>query len=347
MEAAEYFDRGPGQAFFGDTRYPNFVIGEYFDELGISYRTHESGEHTEYAINCPKCMDRGEKRADVKYRLWLNDKTAYFHCFNCDWGGLLPWMVKHLSNVTYQDAIKILMGKQFDSLDRMNFRLFDEKIEAESDISQLKELKFPYGYNLISGPVPYLEERGVPWEWARDNDWGVGMGGFCDGRLIVPTYMEDRLVFWQGRAMWKDEENPKFKKVLNPSNVSAKPILYNFDKAKGFETVVIAEGFMDAAKIGDDAVATNGKRIHPEQIEYLVGAGVRNVVLMWDWDAWLDSRKHKGEVKPSSVERAVGALKVAFNVKVVKMPDERDPGDYIGFPPTGLRRMIEGAKEFA
>lgn len=339
---SRYFDREPGQHFIGDVRYPNFDLEGYFDDLKIEYKTHDSDGHIEYAINCPECVNRGEERPDTRYRLWINTDTARYYCFNCQWGGLLAWLVKNLSNTSYEEAVRMLMGKKLDPLDHMNLRLYEEQIEAEEAEWTLKELDFPYGYEPISGPHPYLEERGIPWNHAVERDWGIGTIGFCQNRLIVPTYMNNRLVFWQARSTWDEPGNKEFKKVLNPQGVSSKGILYGYDQAIGEKQIVICEGFIDAAKVGEKTIATNGKRIHPAQVEFLVEAQVESVVLFWDLDSWKDSRGKR----ESSIKRASDALKSFFKVKAVLPPDTRDPGDY-PWRSQDLQDLILKAKEIS
>jgi hypothetical protein len=309
------------ERFAGDTgRYPNFNIEGYLKEQAVEYRKHDSEDHNEFAINCPSCVERGEDREDTKLRLWVNPDRGAFYCYNCHWTGLLPRFIMKMSKVQYHDAIKILRGKDMDSLDHLNLKLFDEAVEFDDEDIELKEVEMPFGYEPIEGPHPYLEKRGVPWEYAADNDWGLCRVGYCKDRIIVPNYMNNKLVFWQARWAGDDGAGKDFKKVLNPKGVSARHVVFNFDAAKEFEEIVICEGFFDAVKVGPHAVATNGKKRQ---------TNAKRVVIMWDLDAWTDSRKRRtGEIVPSSVDRAASLLKICFEVRAVKMPDKKDPGDY-------------------
>lgn len=323
--------------------YSGFALGEYLDKQQYPYKVHSSGSHSEYAICCPECKNRGEPRDDTKFRLWINTENGLFHCYNCYWSGTLLHFVQKTSGVDLRNAIKLLRGKKVDLMNSMSFRLSDNEPEMEENVTAIKEIEYPYGYEPIEEPHSYLQKRGIPLEYARKNDWGSAKIGFCANRIIVPTHMQDRLVFWQARATFEDS-SADFKKVLNPSGVSAKPVLYQYDSAKKFEEVILAEGFMDAAKIGPDAMATNGKRLHMPQVEWLAEAGVKSVVLMWDRDAWEDRRERKGVVTPCSIERAADMLKVMFEVKAVRMPDQRDPGDY-PFQSGELRNLIVKAEK--
>ncbi len=334
---SEYHDE---DRYIGDTgRYPNFNPEQYLQDLNIDFKTHDSEDHQEVAINCPCCKERGEMRDDTKFRCWLNPELGTFYCYNCGWAGLFPKLIRKLSKVQLHDAMRILRGRDLDSLEHMNLKLWDESVDFREEEYELREVEFPFGYEPIEGPHPYLEERGVPWEYAADNEWGICRVGYCKDRLIVPMYMNYRLAFWQARATWKSDEKD-FKKVLNPKGVSARHVLYNYDEiVEAYDEIVICEGFFDACKVGPQAVATNGKNLHPQQVEWLRQTNVKRVVLMWDKDAWTDGRTKK----PSSIERAADLLKICFDVRAVKMPDERDPGDY-PFLSKDLKEMIAGAE---
>lgn len=170
----------------------------------------------------------------------------------------------------------------------------------------------------------------------------------------MPSFMDNKVVYWQARATWEEPGNKDFKKVLNPKGVSARPILYNFDVAKKFEEIVIVEGFIDAVKAGSNAVATNGKRLHDEQIEWLSKTSAKTIILAWDLDAWTDAkrmrdgtlaRKKDGTlVKPCSMKRATEKLRARkFDVRCVKMPAGRDPGSY-PYNSEELKRILKSAR---
>ena len=99
---------------------------------------------------------------------------------------------------------------------------------------------------------------------------------------------------------------------------------------------------MDACKVGEDAVATNGKNLHPQQVEHITNAGIKKVVLMWDADAWSDGARKKNKL--SSIQRASDLLRMwGIQVRAVKMPEGKDPGSY-EFHSHELREMIKLAK---
>jgi len=336
---------------FDSNRYPNFNLEEYLTEKEIDFKNHDADDHQEVAICCDMCEERGEKRNDTKYRLWVNTKVGKFYCYNCDWQGSMPWLVRHLEKASIEDALKILRGELLDPMEHLSLKLYEEKMEpddAEEDL--LPEVSFPHGYSPIMRPHPYLAKRGIDWQYAEANDWGVSSAGYTEGRIIVPTYIDSKLVFWQARATWEEEdhelhrtfENDDFRKVLNPKGASARRVLYNYDLAKKFETIVLVEGFIDAYKVGDNAMATNGKTLHAKQIELLRDTKAKTIILMWDRDSWNDNKRKKRDKRPS-VKKAADMLKMFFDVKAVKMPEGRDPGSFKRGS-ISIRALLKSAK---
>lgn len=331
---------GDNEELIGHERYPNFSLEQFFAENSIAWKTYDSGDHKELSINCPSCQERGEDSPDRKKKLWINTDKGTFYCYRCQWSGSFIRLIQKLTNASFRDTIRILRGDSLDPLDHLNLKLLVESHEPDNMESELPEIELPYGYEPIEGPHEYLEKRGIPWKYAAQHEWGVSVAGYTKDRIIVPIFMDGKVVFWQARATWESEEDD-FKKVLNPKGVSARSVLYNYDIAKNYETVILVEGFMDAAKTGPDAMATNGKNLHPQQVEWLIKAGVRSVVLMWDSDAWSDGRGKK----PCSIQRATELLRTfGLSVKCAKLPVNRDPGSF-AYRSKVLRRYIEAAKE--
>jgi len=325
--------------------YPNFDLREFMTDHDREFKTYNSGDHTEVAINCPMCHERGEDTPDTKLKLWINVVTGFFHCYRCDYSGSIPKLVQKISNTTFIGALRLLRGSRLDPMDYLNLKIHREPYEGELENDAIREIELPYGYQPIECPHPYLEKRGIPWEYAAKHDWGFADVGFARDRIIVPTFMDERLVFWQCRYTKEIAEGSDIKKVLNPQGVSARSVLYNYDVARRGETIVIVEGFIDAVKVGPEAVATNGKRLHPAQIAWLQKSNAKTIILLWDQDAWTDERRRKDGklLKPSSLAKAVSLLSINFQVRVARLPDKRDPGDY-PYHSKELRKILLAAE---
>jgi hypothetical protein len=333
-------------------KHPNFNLEQFFIDQDVAWKTHSGGDHTEYAVNCPKCHERGEPTPDTKQKLWINSEKGTFHCYRCQWTGTMTRLVQGFTGFTYLNAIKLVRGSLTEGMDFLNLTLHTDRFEKFEEQNELREVELPHGYEPIEGPHPYLAKRGIPWQYAQKHDWGVSVAGYTKDRIIVPTFMNSKLVFWQARATWEpsdveteDDNDIMLKKVLNPKGASARHVLYNFDVAKNYETIVIVEGFIDAVKTGPNAVATNGKNLHPAQVEYLRRTKAKKIIMFWDADSWTDGKTHKGKRKPSSMQKAVELLRSAnFEVLAAKLPPSRDPGSF-KYRSLQLQRILSRAKE--
>lgn len=343
-----------------EQRFPNFDVCQFLTDKKIDHRKHDAEDHTEIAMNCPACVERGEPRPDEKLRLWIAPERGTFCCYNCGWDGNLIHFVMKVAQVGVRGALKIMRGKT-NVLEYLNFSLCHDAERDESDeIAENPEISFPHGFESFDEVRrktvfhDYLKRRGIPLAYAKAMGWGFSTVGYTKNRLVVPTYMNDRLVFWQARdvleggkltgkahELWK---TPDYKKVLNPKGVSSRKVIYGYDAVKACEEVVLVEGFVDASKIGDAGAAINGKALHAAQVEALAALPkLKRIVLVFDNDAWTDQRHHRngprlGKMKkPCSIEVAKRLLSVYFEVRAVRLPDDRDPGRY---PVGGLDDVI-------
>jgi len=191
--------------------------------------------------------------------------------------------------------------------------------ELRSDIlaslSPALPIRFPDGWQPITQPLPYMEQRQITMEDVRFFGLGWCNSGPYQGRLIFPVWDGPNLVYYQGRAMWA---NPKLK-ALNPPAIPgaavSSELLMNLDLAARYPRVAIVEGPTDLVRTGPDAVATFGKRITAAQIARLMRAGVQRIDLMWDSDA-------KAEMLEVST-----ILSALFDTRLVFLP-HGDPGDW-------------------
>ncbi len=183
------------------SKYPRFEIESFFITHDIEWKAHESGDHIEHAINCPSCHQRGEPTHDIPKKLWINVAKGTFYCYRCQWAGSMIKLIQKLLNTSYLNVIKILKGKPLDVMDHMDLKLVLPRVEPDLTTDAiLKDVELPYGYEPIEGPHPYLEKRGIPWKYAQKHDWGVSVTGYTKDRIIVPTFMDGRIVFWQARS---------------------------------------------------------------------------------------------------------------------------------------------------
>jgi len=143
----------------------------------------------------------------------------------------------------------------------------------------------------------------------------------CEGRLIIPIYHNRKMVGWQARATYEcDWKKSTFPKYYTAPGTPRRHILYNFDNAKKYKSIVVVEGPTDVWRVGPQAVCTLGATITSQQ-QALIEKSFKHFsgVLLYDPD--LDD---KVSVKTDSAVSALSeSLKYGFCK--INLPDDRDP----------------------
>lgn len=277
----------------------------------------ESGEY--YRVNCPFCHD-------TRKRLWVNHRFSEF-----------PWLA-HCFNETY-----CMSGTEGRSRRQRLFQMVFEvnrpfRLPVESGFAP--EEQEPGEVDLPGEIVPltrlhwthpavqYLTGRGFDLA-ELDRDYGVGYCSEAEqsyyplrGRIFIPVVMRGELVGWQGRwpqdINWKETRTPKY---YNLRGMPKRRMLYNFDNAKHYRTVVLVEGVTDVWSVGPQAVSVLGSELTRVQSELLcdVWRGGTCVVML-DGDAQENNEIMTREL--ASRFQAHGG-----HTFPVRLPPDKDPGD--------------------
>lgn len=133
-------------------------------------------------------------------------------------------------------------------------------------------------------------------------------------RIGFPIKRDGKTIGMSLRAI-RSHQLPKW--LHQPSTIKTSELLYNFDEAIGKEEVAVVEGITDVwayHEIGVTAVATYGAHLGDEQRRLLIQLGC-DIVLSYDGD----------KAGRDATKRAIEALGRTSNVKVVHLPDGKDP----------------------
>ena len=243
--------------------------------LNIPLPPHPNGRGF-YSVVCKVCNDHGKKgpRAGFKF----DDDSVGYNCFNCGHKALydpaesasMPEsMEKVLEAFDVQDSEskQVLLTGMANSNSGLKVKKRDPLKEIEPP-----EVELPKGcYKLKNDQDDkwtviardYLEtERGIdpdsyPFYLYKGSDkkW--------KGRLIIPIYKDDKLIYFQGRSL---VTMPR--KYMSPS-LPKDRVLFGFDKLFRHNDgpLYVVEGFFDAMSIG--GVAVFGNQMTPEQVRWL------------------------------------------------------------------------------
>lgn len=319
----------------------DFDLEAYLLDHGFEPLRAKNGE--EWVGPCPSC-GKTKVAVDLVKRGW--------HCWICQkyedyWdthehrvkrrpamgaGGILA-LVKWLDGLDTADAIAFVAQHAAAGV---NLRELPDLrlVESVLDANAAPAIPPPEGWREIDSVLPYMERRGITMEDARC--FGLfycppGSGRYRN-RLIFPVWESGRLIYWQARAMYEEDEwrssrpGDRFIKALNPERtpgaVVSSEVLMNIEQACQYARVAIVEGPMDCLRTGPDAVCTFGKQMSPAQVRRLLVRGVTAVDLLWDGP----KSKEPHGAWPEMFEIAPW-LSTFFDVRLVFLPSG-DPGDW-------------------
>lgn len=269
-----------------------------------------------YCVCCPFCNDVGNK-------LWIN------HMYGADYDQRSGRRTDTHLAVCYKNNC-INSPERREHLEDLVFgpgkRLLPRVPIQEGTVSCGPQQIQPPGkiLNLLEVPdtapaVEYLNSRNFDIE-VLTNAFGVGVCveplpqyRVMKGRIYIPSYFNQQLVAWQGRAPTAQKIDMKYYTAGTKSRA-----LYNYDLASRQDCVVIVEGAPSVWRLGAVGVSLFGKTLSfwQENTVATTWAG-KPVFVVLD----------QGEEE--AIEKVVMQL-CRHNLKVVPvlMPDARDPADY-------------------
>lgn len=210
-------------------------------------------------IKCPCCPPDDP---DPSRHGNLDPETGSYSCWRCK--GSHPAVVIARAGRISVSAAGELIRKNSDG---RTSRRFEETVMAESISLPGSQVPQDIHRKYLEGRGFDVEElcfyhgirfTGMMEKW-NGVDWGF--------RIIIPVFdMRNRLVSFQGRALFEKQEPrylfpPKSKQVRD-----CKTLLYGSELCAGMDRIVVAEGVMDAWKLGRGAVCTFGTGVSPEQV---------------------------------------------------------------------------------
>lgn len=279
-------------------------------QLHISYEaTSDSLARGYINIKCPMCGD-----SDTGHHMGLH-KSGRWSCFRDSVGhkGRDPKrIISLISGLDHGSAAELLLGSSTSLED------FEEEASTFMSLDEDKSgpswnLTFPPEIKKLISPKgrarmywKYMLGRGFKNSDEVSDVCNRYNIHYCDrgqwgGRIILPVYLDNKLVSWTGRSVYEDAEF-RYKHLSNKPEhsprglINTKDTLYNYDNAtkSGAHMCVLVEGPFDAIKIdfygyhrGIVSVAGFGNRVGDSQLELLstLGEQVNEFVICGDENA--------------------------------------------------------------
>ena len=317
-------------------------MSRLLDYLETRLGTYSGGSTGEYQFHCPFCIDRKGDESDQR-KLWINIDKGMVVCYRCHYGSQgLAWFFRCLNGgVIRLEELRLLKGEapllaEGTTVDDAVYELLFSR--SKPNVQTLKPVALPDEYVSLTQCYlgnrrarNYLKRRGIPKFRARDYSVGYCETGEYANFLIFPVFQFGQVVYFTNRYCG----NRKLK-TKNPPNVegyyTAGSVLLNYDSVLGRRRVVLVEGAFDCMAYGRDAIASVGRTLSSAQvtlIEYLVHNGLQELVISYDSDAVLETKK--------AYEALVGRVP---KVSVVLL-DSGDPHERR----RELKKLVRGRKE--
>lgn len=268
----------------------------------------QTGNPVEYEMDCWKC--------DGSKKLYFNTHKGVGFCQKCQAKiplaallaeaglqlGLSKEALKELAQETRQEDL----ADAGNLMDYLADRLFGNKSQSPtvSDLPRallpdhflpLKEAQDTYDGRIA---LNYLLKRGFSETTLFQLGFGFCPTGFYGGRIIIPFYENDKLVYWQARD-YLGRQDPK---ILNPlakhCHVGKSEVLFNYDTVRKSKTpiVVVCESWGSALAVGEFAVGVNGTYVSETQFRKLLSLPASTFMVLFDHGAELKANRVAAEL---------------------------------------------------
>jgi DNA primase len=238
-----------------------------------------------YLVNSPF-------KPDKKFKLSISPSKKCYHCWKSDESGPIWKLVQIINKCSKQESIDLVYKTKINTIEDFETKielLKKYKIEKENKTIK-KHIELPYSFQPITiesknkfnlKALKYCIKRKIdPMKWKI---------GYCDkgtycGRIIIPFYSNNELLYWTARTFLNHE--PKY---LNPpinefNSIKKEEIMFT-GNIKKYDEIIVVEGILDAISlidIGINSCSIQGKSLSDYHIEYL--RQFKNVIIGFDND---------------------------------------------------------------
>lgn len=254
--------------------------------------------------DCPDCG---------KHKYGVNLSLNKSNCFSCGYNPKPLDLIKEVENISSLREIYEVL----DHLEGITY--YEEEVKA---YELKKDTVLPDGYKnikrgdsvLAKAARAFIKRRGFDIKKMSQKGWGYGTKGKYFGYIIIPFYVDNKLVYFNARLFIG--QGPKFNNPeVEEFGLGKSFIIYNKEALYLYRTTWVVESVTNSETIGENACAMGGKSLSAVQINEIIKSPCEKIIIGLDRDA-LDK-----------------AIKLAFKlveykkVKVVVMDDDRDIND--------------------
>ncbi len=257
-------------------------IYENFENVSVQ----NNGTH--FHARCPLCGDSKISRTKKRFHLDYKNGNPVFNCFNCNESGGFLKIYCRVLGISQETAIKRLY--RYDS-DRLKRQLVPKKSTVQKPNAQQPN----FNWILNDCASEELEVESIQYEtWIkhlrlfRENreipesiKLFYAYKGNYKGRIIIPIYDGENIIYFQGRRMPDTNIEPKYKNPVAEKSL----IIHNREKFDRDKYIIVTEGLIDCAMIGDQGTTMLGVEAADEFLKTLMKLTDVGVILAYDNDA--------------------------------------------------------------
>ncbi len=313
----------------------------------------------------------------------VSPEKQIWHCFGCGKGGDIFSFVQEIEGISFVEALRLLAPKAGVTLTKQDPKISSQRNRL-LDIVELSRKyyhKVLLESSVAESARNYLKERGLTEETIEEWQIGFSPDSWDDLIKLLQSrgYKENEIFLagmsikkegtnrfynrFRGRIMFpindvncntvaftarvspekeKDEKQGKYINSPQTSIYDKSNILFGLDKAKmnikKSDLTIVVEGQMDVITAHQngfkDVVASSGTALTPFQIN-LAKRFSNNIALAFDMD----------EAGSTAADRGIReAMKAEMNIKVIELPEGKDPDDCIKSSPENWKEAVRGAK---
>ncbi len=231
-------------------------------------------------------VDAHHHNGDANPSASMNTDLKVYNCYGYGGGDVLWFMTKMEGKESFHEIVPMLSdfltGSTLDTAD------FLKELEGYLSTPREAESMPTYNERILKRWAkyhPYLKSRGITKETAELLQMGYDE---TNVRITIPHWVNGKLVGWQRRALadprWPQTQvelapdgtpldGGRIPKYKNSPGFPKESTLYNLDRVKGEQSVVVVESPMSVAKgisCGvTNVVATFGAKVNQPQIDLL------------------------------------------------------------------------------
>jgi hypothetical protein len=260
-------------------------LGGFLQSLGA-----RSVANNEYEFDtCPWCNGRKVMRFNVVKMVGV--------CYRCPRTVFFRDLAQ-LAGINSKDMKQYVEDFQADERGKAGF--YDAMItgllgeQRARPIIDISPIELPPGFRTLEDgqrsvngrkALAYMVGRGFKADVLFNLGFGYCADGKYAGRVIIPFYEDQELVYWQARDYTGFHSEPS-EKIKNPdadmSTHGKSDVLFNYDGVKSRNVVVITESWGSALAVGPAATALNGKSMSDVQMYKLLSMRADVYILLLD-----------------------------------------------------------------